>query len=79
MIKKDEILLKKVFPSGYENIELPVNMPAFRCPCVLLEHHIFFVHAKTIKAERLCLFANVLNATLIMLFLEKTIKQILFS
>ena len=33
MIEKDESLLKKVFPNGYENIELPVNMLAFRCPC----------------------------------------------
>lgn len=51
MIEKDESLLKKVFPSGYENIELPVNMLAFRCPCCTARTSYIFRACKNNKGK----------------------------
>lgn len=51
MIEKDESLLKKVFPNGYENIELPVNMLAFRCPCCTARTSYIFRACKNNKGK----------------------------
>lgn len=51
MIEKDKSLLEKVFPGGYEDIELPVNMLAFRCPCCTARTSYIFRACKNNKGK----------------------------
>lgn len=78
MIKKDESLLKKVFPHGYENIELPVNMIVFKCQyCTARTSYVFRV-CKNNKGKDILFICQCFKCNADFALLEKTIKQILF-